>query len=109
MTPETKILVVDDDPDLREVLRIILEDAGYRVTLAESGPRGVEMVHQERPDLLLLDVMMPEGTEGFHVVWKLRNLPDPHLRDLPEELQKNHPTDKAADVGPPCNTAHLSM
>lgn len=83
MTPPRKILVVDDDEDLREVLRILLEDAGYQVVLAESGPRGIEMAERERPDLLLLDVMMPERTEGFHVVWNLRNRQDPYFQNLP--------------------------
>ena len=83
MTPQKKVLLVDDDPDLREVLRIVLEDAGYQVLLAESGPMGMEMTERERPDLLLLDVMMPERTEGFHVVWNLRNRDEPYFRDLP--------------------------
>jgi CheY-like chemotaxis protein len=83
MTQAAKILVVDDDPDLREVLRIVLVDKGYSVVLAENGPKGLEIADRERPDLLLLDVMMPEGTEGFHVVWKLRNLSDPYFQDVP--------------------------
>jgi len=83
MIAETKVLVVDDDPDLREVLRIVLEDAGYQVVLAESGAVGMQKADEERPDVLLLDVMMPEGTEGFHVVWKLRNRDDPFFRNLP--------------------------
>ena len=83
MTRDTKILVVDDDRDLRDVLRIVLEDAGYQVVMAETGPKGLEMAERERPDLLLLDVMMPDGTEGFHVVWKLRNLQDPYFQGLP--------------------------
>ena len=78
-----KILLVDDDPDLREVLRIVLEDAGYRVVLAEGRPEGMEMVEKERPDLILLDVMMPEGTEGFHMVWRLRNRTDEYFRTVP--------------------------
>jgi CheY-like chemotaxis protein len=83
MTQAPKILVVDDDPDLREVLRIVLVDKGYSVVLAENGPKGLEIADRERPDLLLLDVMMPEGTEGFHVVWKLRNLSDPYFQGVP--------------------------
>ncbi len=83
MRPGTRVLLVDDDADLREVLRIVLEDAGYEVLLAESGPKGMEAVDRERPEILLLDVMMPEGTEGFHVVWNLRNRDDPYFRSLP--------------------------
>jgi len=40
-------------------------------------------VHSERPDLIVLDVMMPSGSEGFHFVWDLRKDPDPACRDLP--------------------------
>ncbi len=83
MTPQTKVLVVDDDQDLREVLRMVLEDAGFQVVMAESGPKGLEVAERERPDLMLLDVMMPERTEGFHVVWNLRNREEPYFRDLP--------------------------
>ncbi len=83
MTPKKKILLVDDDQDLREVLSLVLADAGYQVVLAESGPKGLEMTDRDRPDLVLLDVMMPERTEGFHVVWNLRNRADAYFRDLP--------------------------
>lgn len=83
MTPAETILLVDDDPDLREVLRMILQDAGYMVLTAASGPEGLEVAEEERPDLALLDVMMPEGTEGFHVVWNLRNKEDRYFKNLP--------------------------
>jgi two-component system, OmpR family, response regulator len=78
-----KILVVDDDRDLRDILQIVLDDAGYEVVSAGSGPEGMEVADRERPDLILLDVMMPEGTEGFHVVWNLRNRPEPYFHDVP--------------------------
>jgi len=78
-----KILVVDDDRDLREILQMVLEEAGYEVASAASGPEGMDVAHRERPDLILLDVMMPEGTEGFHVVWKLRNRDEPYFQDVP--------------------------
>jgi len=83
MSQGKKILVVDDDRDLRDILRIVLEDAGYAVALAGTGPEGMEVADRERPDLILLDVMMPEGTEGFHVVWKLRNRDDPYFQSVP--------------------------
>ena len=83
MTPKEKILVVDDDGDLREVLRIVLEEAGYQVVLARDAREGLGLAEGERPDLILLDVMMPEGTEGFHLVWTLRNRDEPFLRELP--------------------------
>ena len=78
-----KILIVDDDPDTVESLSIVLEQEGYVTAGAGSAEEGLAKVASERPDLVLLDVMMPEGTEGFHFVWKLRREADPERRDTP--------------------------
>jgi len=83
METQRKILIVDDDPDIVESMRIVLESHGYNVVSASSAEEGAEKVHSERPDLIILDVIMPEGTEGFHFVWQLRQDKDPQLRDLP--------------------------
>jgi CheY-like chemotaxis protein len=83
MSSGATVLLVDDDADLREILRVVLEGAGYKTVLAASGPEGLAVADRERPDLILLDVMMPEGTEGFHVVWKLRNLEDDYFKTVP--------------------------
>lgn len=83
MEAQSKILIVDDDPDIVESMRIVLENQGYGVISASSAEEGSEKVASERPNLIILDVMMPEGTEGFHFVWKLRQEKDPELRDLP--------------------------
>jgi len=83
MEAQSKILIVDDDPDIVESMRIVLENHGYSVISASSAEEGSEKVASERPNLIILDVMMPEGTEGFHFVWKLRQDKDPQLRDLP--------------------------
>jgi CheY-like chemotaxis protein len=68
-----KILVVDDDPDMVESIKLILESETYGVVTAGSAEEGFAQLEAEKPDLILLDVMMPEGTEGFQFVWKLRN------------------------------------
>jgi two-component system, OmpR family, response regulator ResD len=68
-----KILVVDDDPDIVESIRMVLESANYEVVDAGSAKEAFQQVDAWGPDLILLDVMMPDGTEGFHFVWKLRN------------------------------------
>ncbi|MGQ9524318.1 MAG: response regulator [Armatimonadota bacterium] len=83
MEAQSKILIVDDDPDIVESMRIVLENHGYQVISASSAEEGAEKVASERPNLIILDVMMPDGTEGFHFVWKLRQDKDPQLRDLP--------------------------
>jgi len=68
-----RILVVDDDPDIVESLRMVLESANYDVETASSPQEALERTEACQPGLILLDIMMPDGTEGFHFVWKLRN------------------------------------
>ena len=80
---QAKVMVVDDDPDVVEILRLVLETAGYEVASASSAPQGLEKVQEFCPDVVLLDVMMPDGTEGFQFVWKLRNEFPPELADTP--------------------------
>lgn len=59
MAKAKTILVVDDDPELSEGLRIVLEKQGYRVIQARDGQQGKHLVYQHRPDLVILDMMMP--------------------------------------------------
>lgn len=73
MTEAAKILVVDDDPDIVESLRLVLQSADYDVDTATTIKEAFEKVDSYDPDVILLDIMMPDGTEGFHFVWKLRN------------------------------------
>ncbi len=68
-----KILVVDDDPDIVEAMRLVLEGKDHHVATASNAAEGEQKTLEFRPDLILLDIMMPEGTEGFQFVWKLRN------------------------------------
>jgi len=83
MTTAEKILLVDDDVDLVETLRTVLEAAGYRVVAAHDAEQGYAQVGAERPDLILLDVMMPAATEGFRLIWQLRNRPEQYFRTVP--------------------------
>jgi CheY-like chemotaxis protein len=80
---KAKILTVDDDRDLVEALRIVLESGGYEVVAAYDAETGLGKVRSEKPDVVLLDVMMPSATEGFHFVWKLRNLEGEYFRSVP--------------------------
>jgi len=74
-TPRSKILVVDDtEPNLR-LLRALLTGAGYEVVTASCGVEGVAAAARENPDLILLDIMMPDIT-GFEVCQRLRAAPD---------------------------------
>lgn len=83
MQPAQKLLVVDDDPDITQALSIVLESKGYQVTTAESAEAAMQKVHEMPPDLILLDIMMPNATEGFHFVWELRQDADPQAANLP--------------------------
>ncbi|MGQ9731503.1 MAG: response regulator transcription factor [Candidatus Zipacnadales bacterium] len=76
-----KILVVDDDPDIVEAMRLVLEGSNHEVATAASAAEAEQQTVAVKPDLILLDIMMPEGTEGFQFVWKLRN-------QLPEEVRE---------------------
>jgi two-component system, OmpR family, KDP operon response regulator KdpE len=68
---QRKILIVDDEPGLRELVRINLEHEGFGVIQAENGVQGLDMVREQYPDLVILDVMMPE-MDGWEVCKKLR-------------------------------------
>lgn len=78
-----KILIVEDDMDFAESISMILEDGGFEMSLASSLEEGLEKAKTEKPDLILLDIMMPTGTEGFHFVWKLRKDEDPKVKNIP--------------------------
>jgi len=71
-TAHGPILVVDDDPDIREALREILDDAGYRVAVAHHGKRALELLGEiDRPCMVLLDRMMPE-MDGEQFIQRFR-------------------------------------
>jgi two-component system OmpR family response regulator len=69
---EAKLLVVEDDPNILELLSASLRFAGFAVSTATSGARAVQVARDERPDLIVLDVMLPD-LDGFEVIRKLRD------------------------------------
>jgi CheY-like chemotaxis protein len=77
----SKILVVDDDHDLVESTKAILEHAGHEVVCAYSGDEGFRQAKACKPDMMILDVMMTHDTEGFETVKRLHD--DPETRELP--------------------------
>jgi len=82
-----RILIIDDDPDIVLAIRMCLEAEGYEVIEAISGAQGIDMIKAERPDLIILDVMMETKTEGFQMALKLHS-PDPtsefvEFKDIP--------------------------
>ena len=75
------ILIADDDPDIVEALKAVLEASGFSVDAAPNGQECLRKLRLKRPDLVILDVMMTSETEGFHVAYEIRR--DPALRGLP--------------------------
>ena len=83
MAKREKLLLVDDDVDLVDALRLVLENNGYTVVVAHDAESGLTKADAERPDLILLDVMMPDSTEGFGYIWKLRQRGEPYFQNVP--------------------------
>lgn len=78
---ERTVLVIDDDIDLVEIIRVTLEREKLRVIDAQNGERGFALAKEQRPDLILLDVMMGTVDEGFQVAYRLRS--EPLTKDTP--------------------------
>ena len=81
MSETRKILIVDDDPDIRDALTIILESQGYQVDTANYGADGLKKIASDKPDLLILDLIMP-GMGGFAVYKELKNPKRPEWHDI---------------------------
>jgi len=75
-----KILLVDDDADFVEATKLILESKSYDVVVSYDGKEGLKKVQTEEPNLIILDVMMPE-MDGYEVCAKLKS--DPRFKDIP--------------------------
>lgn len=75
-----KILCIEDEPQMIDLIKLILETKGYQVLGAEGGQEGLDLMRTEKPDLILLDLMMPEmdGGDVFH-----RMKEEVELRDIP--------------------------
>ncbi len=72
---KSTIMVVDDDPDLVTLLRARLEQREFNVLCAYDGPQALAGLEKQKPDLILLDIMMPE-MDGFEVLRRLKGAPD---------------------------------
>lgn len=79
-TETTKLLLVDDEPGLREAVEAYLEDEGFIVQVASNANEGWELIQQQTPNLVITDIMMPQ-VDGYQFLEKLRN--DPRYKGLP--------------------------
>jgi len=75
-----RILVVDDEDDIRNLVAVMLKTAGYQVVLADSGPEALQVLDQESFDLIVLDVMMP-AMDGWEVCRQIKS--KPRSKDIP--------------------------
>ena len=75
-----QVLLVDDEPGLREAVQAYLEDSGFTVDVASNGKEGLDMAHQKLPDLIITDIMMPQ-VDGYEFLRQLRE--DPQFKTLP--------------------------
>jgi len=73
-----RILIIDDSPTSRMAQQVIVREAGYEIFTAENAEKGIALARAERPDLVLLDVMMP-GMDGFSACQALRGYPETRL------------------------------
>jgi len=77
-----KVLVVDDNEDIRNLISIILTGESYEVLAVESGTQALEIYPEFKPDLILLDIMMP-GISGFEVLEQIRDIRSAKLNSVP--------------------------
>ena len=77
---KARILVIDDEPDIQETLKMILEYEGYRHFGALTGEEGLRMIDEEHPDVIFLDLHLP-GIDGVQIFAEIQQ--DPALRDIP--------------------------
>lgn len=105
------ILLVDDEAALRESLSYTLQREGYTVTLAEDGHNAIKQFHKQVPDVILLDLMLPQ-VDGMEVCWRIRafsNVPIVMLTAKDQDIDKVRGLEAGADdyVTKPFNTREL--
>jgi CheY-like chemotaxis protein len=75
MNESKTVLIIDDDSDFVRAIQALLETSGYKIRSAMNGRDGLQLAKTTQPDLILLDVMMSERTEGFFVLQEIRRIP----------------------------------
>ena len=100
MIDQKKILIVEDDPDIRKVLAMRLEINGYSVIEAEDGEQGLDKIKADKPDLVIMDLMMPK-IDGFEACRMIRF--DDKYKDIPiivlSALNEQNEREKAIESG----------
>lgn len=93
MLETKKILVVEDDPAMREIVSNKLQSSGFNVLQAQDGREALDVFNSQKPDLILLDLMLPE-VDGFTVLETIRKSQDPAVSSTPVIVLSNLWSDK---------------
>jgi len=107
MDAKGDILIIDDDPDFCEAVRIALEAEDFRVRCAPSGANGLDMMRRQKPDLVFLDVIMLTPTEGVYISREIAD--DPDLRDIPVVMITSITSSEYLADFPIDSTLHVDM
>ena len=91
------MLIIEDDPSFLRAISHIVEKEGYNVTNASNGMTGLRMAKEDKPDLLILDVMLP-GIDGFEICNRLRNEPETAKLPIIMLSAKGQETDKSTGL-----------
>jgi two-component system alkaline phosphatase synthesis response regulator PhoP len=97
MAKGANILIIEDDRDLVNSMRVVFESVNYKVRTAYNGKEGFDQIEKKKPDLIILDVMMATDTEGFDLAFQLKNKPE--YRNIPIIMVTGF-TQRMAELGP---------
>lgn len=97
MAKGANILIIEDDRDLVNSMRVIFESLDHKVRTAYNGKEGFEQIEKKKPDLIILDVMMATDTEGFDLAYKLKNQAE--YKNIPIIMVTGF-TQRMAELGP---------
>ncbi len=100
-----KILIVDDDPDFTDSTRIVLEKAGHNVINATSGDKGFKRAKEEKPDLIVLDVIMDSVLDGVSMSQSMHD--DLEMRDIPIVMVTSIANTDYAELFPTDDYIHI--
>ena len=95
MSGQKKILIIDDEEDIQKLLKIRLEQESFIVTTADDGKKGAEAAELEAPDLILLDIMMP-NVDGYSCLKEIRRIQK--TKDIPVVMLSSKEEEKVRDL-----------
>lgn len=94
-----KILIIEDDQQLQAIYKESFAKLGAEILLATTGAEGLKLAKAHKPDLIILDIMLPSGLNGFDVLEEMKR--DPELKDIPVVVLTNLDSERksAMDIG----------